>query len=278
MLAANAFDDAIYQPRPGCERCGLWKSQPARCATIRNLALTVQSSPQFMATYRRYALSLAEEPARAVHGYPEVLQQIKQSVRPADEQELHDIAVCALVHCSAEQIEQQGAHYAMPYPDVAETHAMLLSVLVPVARNFQNDQAALASLRQHAEPKARALGQRMIMLTAQTTGPFAGCVFCQARCRYGFELAPLARDAALQRDVLDALQTIPDDEQMWTRIAQICREAARLALDVGESSPAQAAALCFAAQVGPALKFSSDSQRKLARNVRDAFAAKGGQP
>lgn len=276
MSAANAFDDAIYQPRPGCERCGLWKSQPARCATIRSLALTVQSSHGFIATYRRYALSLAEEPVRAVHGYPEVLQQIKQIVRPADEQELRDIAVCALVHCSAEQIEQQGAHYAMQYPDIAGAHAMLLSVLVPVARNFQNDHAALASLRQHTEPKARALGQRMIALTTQATGPFAGCVFCQARCRYGFELAPLARDAALQRDVLDALRTTPDEEQMWARIAQICQEAASLALDVGAPQPALAAALCFAAQVGAELKFSSESQRKLAKKVRGKIAAAKG--
>jgi hypothetical protein len=276
MTAAHAFDAAIYQPRPGCERCGLWKSDPAHCATIRNLALTVQESQGFGEAYRRYILSLAEEPARVVQGYPDVLQQIKQAVRLADDRELRDVALCALVHRSAVQVEQQGEYYSAMYPALAESHALLLSALAPIVKNFRNDQDALAGLSQHAEPKAQAYGRSMAVLTQQPTGPFAGCIFCQAKCRFGFDMAPLARDEALQRDVLSAIENIQHDGLMWARLADIRRQAAGRALGANDRQRATAAAVCFAAQVGAALKFSGDSQRKLAKNIRDRLAAAKG--
>jgi hypothetical protein len=272
LVSSNTFDDAIYKPRPGCERCGLWKSHPARCATIRDTALAAQAHAGFAEAYRRYTLSLAEEPARAVQGYPDLLQQLKQLARPGDEQELRDVALCDLIHRSAEEVEQQGQHYGIPYDALADMHHALLAVLTPVVKNFQNDQAALAILHQHVETKAHSYGQLMRKLTEQPNGPFAGCIFCEARCRYGFDLAPLAADTSLQRDVLGAIERIQDDTQMWARLAEISRAAAARAITVSDARQNQAAALCFACQAGAALKFSGDSQRKLAKNTRDTLA------
>jgi Helicase HerA, central domain len=276
LISGNIFDDEIYKPRPGCERCGLWKSNPARCATIRDVALTAQANPGFAEVSRRYTLSLAEQPARAVHGYPDLLQQLKQLGRPGDEQELRDMALCALIHRSAEQVEQQGQHYSIPYDALANMHAALLAVLTPVVKNFQNDQAALTTLHQHVEPKARDYGQLMRKLTEQSTGPFAGCIFCDSRCRYGFDLAPLAADTMLRRDVVDAIERIQDDTQMWARLADISRAAAARAITVSDPRLTLASALCFACQAGAALKFSGESQRKLAKHTRDTLAATKG--
>jgi hypothetical protein len=276
LISGQSFGDEIYKPRPGCERCGLWKSDSARCATIRDVALLAQSNAGFVEAYRRYTLSLAEEPARAVHGYPDLLQQVKQLGRPSDEQELRDLALCALVHRSAEQVEQQGQRYGIPYDELADMHGALLAVLAPVVKNFQNDQAALATLHQHVEPKARGYGQLMRKLTEQATGPFAGCIFCESRCRYGYDLAPLATETALQRDVLDAIERIQDNTLMWARLAEVSRAAAARAISVSDPGQRHAAALCFACQAGAALKFSAESQRKLAKNTRETLAAAKG--
>ncbi len=272
LVSGNAFDEAIYQPRLGCERCGLWKSNPARCATIRDTALTAQANTGFVEAYRRYSLSLAEEPARAVDGYPDLLQQVKQLGRPGDGQELRDMTLCAVIHRSAEEVEQQGQRYDMPYDALADMHGALLALLTPIVKNFQNDQAALATLHQHVETKARGYGQLMRKLTEQPTGPFAGCIFCESRCRYGFDLAPLAADTTLQRDVVDAIERIQDDALMWARLAAISRAAAARAITLSDPRQSHAAALCFACQAGAALKFSGDSQRKLAKNTRDTLA------
>ncbi len=182
------------------------------------------------------------------------------------------MTLCALIHRSAEEVEQQGQRYDMPYDALADMHGALLALLTPIVKNFQNDQAALATLHQHVETKARGYGQLMRKLTEQPTGPFAGCIFCESRCRYGFDLAPLAADTTLQRDVVDAIERIQDDALMWARLAAISRAAAARAITLSDPRQSHAAALCFACQAGAALKFSGDSQRKLAKNTRDTLA------
>ncbi|MBA3944185.1 MAG: ATP-binding protein [Herpetosiphonaceae bacterium] len=272
MIDLGAFDDEIYKPRPGCERCGLWKRDPVRCATIRHLALTVQEQPVFTEAFRRYTLSLSQDGERAVLGYRDLLQPLRQAVQPGDDQEEREVALCAVVHRSATDMERLGEYYDLPYGTLVELHTgKLLPVLALVTKNFSNDQAAVVQLTQHVAPKAKEYGQALDMATARRDGPFASCIFCRQRCRYGWDLAPLAQNGRLQRDIIQAIETIADAQQMWAKVAEISQHAANRALVGTTPQPVAAAALCFAAQTSAALGFADDTQRKMTGQVRDAL-------
>jgi hypothetical protein len=279
MLDQHAFDDHVYKPRPGCERCGLWKSNPGRCALIRDLAQTVGETPIYLETYRRYVLSLSEEPAQAVRSYPALAQAVKRAIQPADLEEQREVTLCAVVHSSAEQMEQYGSGYAMPYDALGAVHDTLLAAFAPVVRNFQNDLALLASIEQHIAPAAQRFGELMRKLTARQSGPFAGCVFCQAKCRFGLELRPVARDPVFQEDVTYAIGHSPDAAAMGEELAGIALKAGAVAIETGDPRLAYAAAICFTAQAGAAFAYREESQRKLVRMVRETLATRqGGLP
>lgn len=267
MAQLEAFDPAIYRPRPGCEHCRLWQSDPRRCATVRDLALTTVDRQPFQEATRRYVRALADTPAEAVDGFQPVLLQVRQAIRPGDDRELREVTLCALVHAAGNQLDALGIAAEIPYPALEELHKALLVVLAPVAQVFRNDQATLAELSVKVAGLAQHYGEQLRVATARPVGPYPGCAFCRQRCAYGHDLAPLARDPALQREVLRAIEQSEDDDLLWRHLAVLSRDAARRAAGGSTGVAPIPAALCFAAQVGPALGFGAETQLKLTRNI-----------
>jgi DNA helicase HerA-like ATPase len=270
MVRLGAFDERTYRPRPGCEYCGLWLHDPRRCASVRDLAVTVQEQSNAREVYRRYLRACAEAPAQAISGYAQVVQTIRQSANPADDRELRDVTLCSLIHAACEQVDALGTASAIPYPALRSLHEALLQTAATVATGFRNDRDVLEQLQREAHPHASSYGDMLRAATARPVGPYAGCLFCRSRCHYGADVAPLARDPLLQRDVLRTIDQIADDDMIWVRLRAICDEAAERA--IGQRSPA--ATICFAAQVGEALGFGRETQRKLVKNISDAVSAK----
>jgi hypothetical protein len=58
---------------------------------------------------------------------------------------------------------------------------------------------------------------------------------------------------------------------MWARLAKVCQEAAERAIQMENEAATKGVAVCYAAQMGPELNFSSASQRKMVKSVQNVL-------
>lgn len=264
----------IYEPLPDYFRhFPPHAGQPARPdSTLRDYALSVIEHPDFDETFHRYFLSLVEEPDRAILGYNDILQLMRRAVgklRPPYDRQTPQYV---LLHATHHLLDQRGRQIGWLYNVASSLCHQISNVLVDVALCYENRQDVLDRLRTQHRPALDRFRHGYIQQTAQDVGPFVGCVHCQARCRYRREVAPLVRDAGLERDFLDAIRTARSDQEIWPTLADICREAAGRAINVSDPQVTANVALCFAAQLGPAVHFTSATQVKLARNLSQTLA------
>jgi len=172
-----------------------------------------------------------------------------------------------LLHAVYRLLDQRGRQRRWLYNVAAVLRRQLSDVLLDIARNYQNQQDVLDRLRVQHQPALERFRQGYIHQTTQDVGPFVGCTYCRVCCRYRWEVAPLVRDAGLERDFLDAIRKPQGDADMWAALADICREVASRTVCVSASQVNEDVALCFAAQMGAAQRFTSATQAKLTRNV-----------
>lgn len=266
---AAQFGTALYEPLPDYFRYfPLSVGQPPRPdSVLRDYALAVTEHHDFDETFNRYFLSLLEEPDLAVLGYFELDKFVHRAVgnlkHPYDRLTVQYVLLYA-VH---RLLDQRGQQRRWLYNVTATLRHQLSDVLVDIARNYQNQQAVLDHLRAQHRPALESFRQGYIQQTTQDVGPFIGCVFCQARCRYRWEVAPLVRDAGLERNFLDAICKPQNDSNMWNALADICREVAHRAISVNAPKANSDIALCFATQMGAVQRFTVATQAKLIRNL-----------
>ena len=204
----------IYEPLTGYFRhFPSPAGQPARAdSALRDLALQVVTHPDFGETARRYFLSMLEEPDQAVLGYQAVLKLIQRAVgklRPPYDRQVPQYVMLYAVN---DWLAQRGRQYGWLYNVSSSLRGQLADVLVDIAGGYGNQQAVIDRLVLAHRPALERFRQGYIQQTAQDVGPFVGCVHCQARCRYRWEVAPLVLDKALRRDVEKTFQTAANDQ------------------------------------------------------------------
>lgn len=270
---APLLGTSIYEPLP--DYFQVFPSpagQPARVdSRLRDLALQVLNHPDYLETVWRYFLSLVEEPEQAVLNYNQLLKLIQQAVgrlRPPYDRQVPQYV---LLYAVDDWLAQRGRQYGWLY-NIAETlRRQLTTVLIDVARGYANQQAILERLIQRHKTELKRFSQGYCQQTGQDVGPFVGCIYCQARCRYRWEIALLLRDRSLERDVIEIMRQTQPDSAMWQQLATIYREAADRAIRVHNQTVRDSVALCFAAQMGPSLQLSFATQTKLVSNVHQAL-------
>lgn len=257
----------LYDPVPDWSR--YLPGKLARDSEIRDMALLLVSHAEFAERFNRYFLSLVADADQAVTQYWLTLGlfQRQQFPRLSENRERETaVAVATIIYATHRLFQQRGAQIGFTY-DVAENlRHTLLAVLADIARyGNQSKPDELAARHRPALQQFQKMYQHWWQV--QGPGPFAGCIACRAKCLYRYEVAPLTRDQALERNFTKAIQETSDDAAMWRKLAQLARDAAgrvmaqELEKGVGET------AVCYAAQMGVALGFSRDSQVKLAQNV-----------
>ncbi len=269
QTVAAQLGAALYEPLPDYFRYFPSPSgQPPRPdSTLRDCALVVIEHPDFDEIFNRYFLSLVEEPDQAVLVYLEVEKLVHRAVGNLRPPYDHLTAQYVLLYAVHRLLDQRGRQRRWLYNVAAVLRRQLSDVLLDIARNYQNQQGVLDRLRAQHRPALERFRQGYIHQTTQDVGPFVGCTYCRARCRYRWEVAPLARDVGLERDFLDAIRKSQSDADMWAALATICREVASRTIRVSAPQVNDDVALCFVAQMGAAQRFTSATQAKLARNV-----------
>ncbi|HIQ05377.1 MAG TPA: ATP-binding protein [Anaerolineae bacterium] len=262
----------LYDPLPGYSQYmqSLQAGDARADSEIRDMALAVINHSEFAERFSRYFLSLIEEPRQAVYGYHDLVQLTERVVKPKPDQEKL-VALYVMLQALTDLLEDRGRRYGWFYNTVETLRRDIAAILCDIVRDFENRQVVLDRLVAHHAAGLQTFSQGYKQLCAKAPIPYAGCAFCQARCLYRYEVARLVKDKALERDFVGAIQNTSDDQEMWVRLAQVCQEAARRAIQVENEAVIKAVALCYAAQMGPALGFSSASQRKMVKSVQNVL-------
>jgi len=262
----------LYDPLPGYSQ-HIQPHQPGdgrADSETRDMALAVINHSEFAERFSRYFLSLIEEPRRAVYGYHDLAQLAEQVVRPRPDQE-KPVALYVMLQALADLLEDRGRCYGWFYNTVETLRRDLAAILCDIVRDFENRQEVLDRLVARHAASLQTFSKAYKQLCARAPVPYAGCAFCQARCLYRYEVARLVKDKALERDFVGAIREASDDQEMWAKLAQVCQEAAGRAIQVENEAVIKAVALCYAAQMGPALDFSSASQRKMVKSIQNVL-------
>jgi DNA helicase HerA-like ATPase len=265
----QALASPRYDPLPGYSRYlrGVAGFDPR----LRDLALQLSNLPAFRAHFGRYFLSAVLEPARAVQDYGQLLHFMRQEtanlkLKPAN---LTQLAVAALLHALNDLFEVRGRGYHWLYNVTAALRDQAGEALIAVAQGFDPaNSGGLASLTTEVTGKLNAFATGYRQQTSREHGPFAGCVVCQQRCLYRYDVAPLVADKAREHDFVTAIRESSGDQAMWSALAGICQQAADRVVETAEAGIRQGVALCFAAQTATALNFGPANERKLVRSMQ----------
>ena len=262
----------LYDPLPGYSQ-HIQVHQPGdgrADSEIRDMALAVINHSEFAERFSRYFLSLIEEPRQAVYGYHDLVQLTERVVKPKPDQEKL-VALYVMLHALTDLLEDRGRRCGWFYNTVETLCRDLAAILCDIVRGFENRQEVLDALVARHSTGLQTFSQGYKQLCAKAPTPYAGCAFCQAKCLYRYQVARLVKDKALERDFVGAIQNTADDHEMWARLAGLCQEAAERAIQVENEVATKAVAVCYAAQMGSALDFSSASQRKMVKSVQNVL-------
>jgi hypothetical protein len=237
---------------------------------LRDLGLDMVAHDQFLERFRRYTLSLLEDPRQAVYGLMELLQLVRQIKLRADEEK--PVLLRVLFAGLDEWFDNRGRQYGWYYNVVEALRDDLAAVLADVVARYDNQQTVLDALAAEAATRLAGFIASYHQQCARNVGPFVGCIYCAARCVYRYDVAPFIADKALQREFMAIVQSVKDDQEMWQQLADASRQVAERLLIGASPDALRNVALCNTAQMGPALGFSTASQRKLAKNVREMLA------
>ena len=262
----------LYDPLPGySQHIQVHQPSDGRAdSEVRDMALAVINHSEFAERFSRYFLSLIEEPRQAVYGYHDLVQLTERVVKPKPDQEKL-VALYVMLQALTDLLEDRGRRYGWFYNTVETLCRDLAAILCDIVRGFENRQEVLDALVARHSTGLQTFSQGYRQLCAKAPTPYAGCAFCQAKCLYRYEVARLVKDKALERDFVGAIQNTADDHEMWARLAGVCQEAAERAIQVENEVATKAVAVCYAAQMGPALDFSSASQRKMVKSVQNVL-------
>lgn len=271
--AMHAFcRQPVYEPLPGYSQYiqGLLPADGSGGSEVRDLALAVLGAGDFAEIFRRYFLSLVEEPRQAVHGYNALAKFADQFIRPRPDQE-KPVALYVMLQAVTDLLDERGRRYGWLYNVVERLRRDLTGALADVIAGYENRQDVLDSLAARHGVALTTFAGQYRQLCGKAPAPYSGCVFCANRCLYRYEVAPLVADKALARDFVETIRNIRNDEAMWRGLARLCREVGARALHgVSRPDAINGVALCFASQMSAEQGLSSASQQKLVKNVKAA--------
>ncbi len=263
-----------YERHLGCRQfCAARRGNQGRCPSeIHDVAALIAGEADFQAMFARYILSIVEDGAQAARSYFPLRKRIERGLEGyhLKDAEQHAVVMCVLLGALDMHLSRRGRQYHWFYKVEESFQVQLASVIERVAREFSSDKAKLQALEKAVQADLAQFLKGYRQQTYRAQGPFLPCGACQAKCRYRYAVEPYARDAERQKEFVNVIQNVTDDNAMWRRLGRMAKDIANEVV-IGNAAARQGVALCYAVQMGIALNFSSANQTKLVRNIMTAF-------
>jgi hypothetical protein len=256
---------ALYDPVPDWSR--YLPGESGRNSELRDAAVQLIDHPDFAERFNRFFLSLVGDPDQAARRYWPEIRHFQRQLFPKTSDEV-SLAVAVMVYALYRFFQRRSAQYELTYDISENLRQSLLAVLADIARQSDGSQAKIEELTVRHRPELLKF-QKIYRhwWSKKKPGPFAGCPPCKSKCLYRYEVAPLTRDQALEKNFVAAIRDAPDDDAMWQQLTDTALDAARQIVYPDLIPIWHGVALCYVAQMGSSLEFSTDNQIKLTRNA-----------
>lgn len=173
---------------------------------------------------------------------------------------------CILVGFFENEIEQRGAFYGWPYPEVEQAVELASSVGWTLAEGFGRTDPA--GLTKQAAPELSAFRSLMIGLCRRSNGPFPACPSCRDQCQYRFETARLESERQMLRSDFRSFFSEDLDVDVLARFLWHESDACFTEED---GTNRKNAAFCLFAQQIARLGYPTHEQRDLAPHLYGAL-------
>lgn len=259
----------ILLPLTGCRHCSIAR---ANCNRVRDSALRVAADEDFKQFFSRYFLSTLEEPAHFVDRYHSLTRKITQKSDRGIKQEYGPILIlCTLLHAIDGFLDRTGQDYGADLSLIARLQGTLGDLAHQLIMSFRNEAPILERLKVETKKELTKLQQDYEKVWKQDHGPYEGCIRCQRKCLYRYQVETLVADALLARDFAAAIRNARNDNQMWINLTDVCLSAAQHVMAIERSSAISRVALCYAAQKAVNVGLAREDQRRLVNNISEVL-------
>ncbi len=266
----------LYDPAPGYSQYVQRDAAGHFDPEIRDLALKVLEQRSFGEVWAAYTLSLFVDPSNAVYGYHTIAKLVEQVAGKMKQEELQQVTTALILYAAAQMMAARGRAYGWLYNVTEVLRGQWVEALVGIVQGYRNETDALQALASQTATQLEPFLKGYRQQTRLSRGAFEGCVFCPNRCLYRDEVAVLVQDKAVARDFTSVIQN-QEGDALWAGLARVALGVARRLLCPWDADAAARSRLadlermvgiCYVAQMGDDLEFSSANQRKLVDNVR----------
>ncbi|MER2513352.1 MAG: hypothetical protein ABTQ25_13220, partial [Nitrosomonas ureae] len=239
---------------------------------LRDYALKVLNHPDRETVLYRYFLSLIEDPDQAVNGYHKILNLVRRVIgRPMGSPYDQQTPQYILLYSLWQWLDMRGQQMTWPYQFVETMQQHLGSILVDIAANYENRQDILQILQAKHALALEQFRQFFVQATQQDTGPYAGCIYCYARCRYRWDILPVARSLELKSEFKTIINDHADKSSLWDAVTEFCLVVSDMIVDTRDSQIKKRIAFCFGCQIASEQRLSNTMQTKLTFNIHNVL-------
>jgi len=153
----------------------------------------------------------------------------------------------------------------------------LAEILADIVMKYQNKEDQLSQLFTMHQSRLQSFVAAYRDRTdfKKRPGPFIGCVACEVRCLYRWDVAVLInKDRSLERKLVQSMNNAPNDSAMWKQMNLVSQMASdRLVAGLGEK-PRADVSICFLAQMTAKLNLSASNQSKASQSLKTLLTHK----
>lgn len=267
QMMREVIQSPLYDPAPGYSQYFV-RTGGYFDPVLRSQAARISHNADFQRAWARYFLSSVLESTQVVLYYPELCQFQRTLSGEVDPTLEKQIMLAVLLHTVAKHFDDCGRVYRWPFSVGERLRVEFVSVVAQVVQSHPGTQESPLELVETVEPAAEAFSAAYWEQVMRTTGPFAGCTFCERRCLYQREVAIAATRCVAEDTFVAGIRDAPDDQTMWSKLANSAKKAATELVALNDPTVLYQMALCYTIQLGEHLKLSSSNQHKLIKNVK----------
>lgn len=254
-------------------------------ADVLDIIRQMADMPEFMTTMRRYFISGMIQPHRFVYEYLDVRRALKrfmaihQHTLGLQEMDMIVVEERILATVLERIIEEHGVRYGWLYKDVAQLYDTTLKMFLHIywmRRDDINDAEQVWLQVKDIAKQSSNTFKELSSLRNNQEGPFAGCIYCEAKCFYRLDAEVVIRSRRFREEVEEAWKP-KDREKVWRELTTAMYEGAERALIISSSDSekskvdevAQALALCVAVQRAPHDVSGESVQERMVKKIID---------
>jgi len=276
VLMRSFCTSCVYDPYLACPKhCRAMAANAERCPHhIRDCASSIAAHPTVQSALGVWVLSVVEDEKQFIGRYP-WLRDAMRRLMGGNSRSEKDLLLCAIIQGVDVLLDRRARQYGWLLNVTNSMNGWLVDMVADLVREHdEQDSEGCRVIRDRHREALQRLSKAYQQQCRRDLGPYPGCIPCTRKCLYRYEVERVARDEPMQQRLIGILQSNhgQDDESdrdrlMWQLLSKHCLEAATLAIKTDSKVSLTRVALCYAAQVGPALGFGFAAQQRLVDNL-----------